>query len=91
VKEKFSPLFEPIQNKRTKPREFIRRVNVFFDDVKHEVIKATKAPDGNDQKRRDTRGKVFQQQAARGQNAREQKQKAFKDNQLRAFNIAEHF
>ncbi|WP_157947574.1 hypothetical protein [Abditibacterium utsteinense] len=80
-----------MKEERTQAREFKARIDVFLDDVKREIIKAAKAPNRNEQQKGRAKRKVFAEQNARRDDSRQQKQKAFEDDEARRFEVAHEF
>lgn len=59
--------------------EFETRIDVFFQNVKREIIKAAKAPNRNEKQKRGAQREIFAEQNARCDDSRQQKQKALED------------
>jgi hypothetical protein len=69
-----SPLLKQILHEGNQSGEFVSRVNVFFDDVKREVIKPAETPDGQREQEGGFPGGVVEEKQHGGDNSDEQEQ-----------------
>ena len=69
-----SPPLQQIPGKRDQTGKFVARVNVFFDDIKGEIIKPAKTPDRNHQQHGGPECRVVEKKQDGGGNADEEKQ-----------------
>lgn len=67
--------------------ELIFGIDVFFDNVKHEVIQARGRPDDKQEQYRDLPGTGFEENQSRGEKQDHQEQESLKVDQLSAFEV----
>ncbi len=67
--------------------EFIFGIDVFFDDVEHEVIQAGGRPDDQQEQYRDLPGTGFKEDQSRGDEQDHQEQESLEVDQLSAFEV----
>lgn len=79
---------EPITCKRPQTRKFISWINIFFDDVKREIIETTETPNRDGEQQGVAPIPVFGQQRRSSHGAAEEKKKAFENYQFVGFEVA---
>ena len=76
-----------VLQERADAGEFKAGIDVFFDDVEHEVIQAGGGPDDEQEQHRDLPGTGFKQDQSRGDEQDHQEQESLEVDQLSAFEV----
>jgi hypothetical protein len=75
--QKLPPFLKQVTRKRNQPGKLVAGINVFFDDVKCEIIKPAETPHRQRQKHGGLQGRAVEEKQNDGCNTDEQKQQAF--------------